>query len=82
MPASGCEPSPRTRARSFCRWTCKSLSGDAFACRYPWHLPVAEDVASQGAEPWWTSWATIAPPAPGVGCWPGALPYSSERGSE
>ena len=41
MPASGCEPSPRTRARSFCRWTCKSLSGDAFACRYPWHLPVA-----------------------------------------
>ena len=63
-----------TRAHSSCRWICKLLSGDAFACRYPWRQPVAVDMASQAAEPWGTNWATIAPPALGVGCWPSVLP--------
>ena len=48
------------RAHSSCRWICKSLSGDAFACRYPWRQPVAVDMASQAAEPWGNSWATSA----------------------
>ena len=52
MLASGCGPSPQAKARNSCRWTCSSLSGDAFACRCRWQHPAAADKASPVAEPW------------------------------
>ena len=54
MLASGCGPSPHTKARNSCRWTCNSPLGDAFACRCRWQHPAAADKASPVAEPWFS----------------------------
>ena len=50
----------------------------ALGLRLP--LPLSARCGEQGCRAVVDQLATIAPPAPGVGCWPGGLPYSSEHG--